>query len=292
MKAVIPAAGLGIRFLPATKAQPKEMLPIVDKPCIQYVIEEAVAAGITDIVIITGRGKRSIEDHFDRSIELEERLIGSGQKESAEKIRRLAELADIFFIRQKEPLGLGHAILCAKKHIGNEPFAVMLGDDLIISEKSAIGQLMETFEKFGRKSVVGIESVDPMNVSRYGIISPGKKIDDMTYHIVDMIEKPEREHAPSNLAIIGRYIFTSDIFRYLEITGKGYGGEIQLTDAMRLLAKDQEMYGRIIEGRRFDIGSKADWIRANIAISLERNDLRNELIPWLRKIISNNKFEK
>lgn len=282
MKAVIPAAGLGIRFLPATKAQPKEMLPIVDKPCIQYVIEEAVAAGFTDLVIITGRGKRAIEDHFDRSLELEERLKSSGNNKSADEVRRLAELADIFFIRQKEPLGLGHAVLCAKKHIGNEPFAVLLGDDLIFSNKPAIGQLVEANEKLNGKSIIGIERVDPANISKYGIIS-GSKIDDNTYRILDMIEKPAREKAPSDLAIIGRYIFSPKIFDYLEIIERGHGGEIQLTDAMRLMAKDYEVYGRLIEGRRFDIGSKPDWIKANIAVSLEREDIREEILPWLER---------
>lgn len=282
MKAVIPAAGLGIRFLPATKAQPKEMLPIVDKPCIQYVIEEAVAAGITDIVIITGRGKRAIEDHFDRSLELEERLKSSGNKKSADEVRRLAELADIFFIRQKEPLGLGHAVLCAKKHIGNETFAVLLGDDLILSNKPAIRQLVEANERLNGKSIIGIERVDPANVSKYGIIS-GSKIDDNTYRILDMIEKPAREKAPSDLAIIGRYIFSPKIFDYLGIIERGHGGEIQLTDAMRLMAKDYEVYGRLIEGRRFDIGSKPDWIKANIAVSLEREDIREEILPWLER---------
>jgi UTP--glucose-1-phosphate uridylyltransferase len=275
MKVVIPAAGLGIRFLPATKAQPKEMLPVVDKPAIQYVVEEAVASGMTDIIIITGRGKRAIEDHFDKSYELEHKLRESGNSEALAEVQRIASMADIFYIRQKEQLGLGHAILCAKKHIGNEPFAVMLGDDIVVSDRPCIGQLVDVFEDV-KASVVGIEQVPKSKIQRYGVIK-GRRTKDDLYKIDDLVEKPSPEEAPSDLAIIGRYVFQPDIFSSLEKIGPGKGGEYQLTDAMRLVCRKSGLYGLKFKGRRFDIGSKVDWIRATIALSMDRKDLAEEL---------------
>ncbi len=275
MKVVIPAAGLGIRFLPATKVQPKEMLPVVDKPAIQYVVEEAVSSGMTDLIIITGRGKRAIEDHFDRSYELEHKLRDSGNIEALEEVKRIASMADIFYIRQKEQLGLGHAILCAKKHVGNEPFAVMLGDDIVVNDHPCIGQLADIHEEMG-SSVVGVESVPKSKISRYGVID-GKKVRKGLYKVRNLIEKPSPEEAPSDLAIIGRYVFEPEIFTYLEKIGPGKDGEYQLTDAMKLLCRKKGLYGLKFAGRRFDIGSKADWIRATVELSSERKDIASEL---------------
>lgn len=275
MKVVIPAAGMGIRFLPATKAQPKEMLPVVDKPAIQYVVEEAVASGMTDIIVITGRGKRAIEDHFDKSYELEHKLRESGNTEALAEVQRIASMADIFYIRQKEQLGLGHAILMAKKHIGNEPFAVMLGDDIVVSDRPCIGQLVDVFEQMG-SSVVGVEQVPKAKLHRYGVIK-GKRVKDDIFKVDDLVEKPSAEEAPSDLAIIGRYVFQPEIFKALEKIGVGKGGEYQLTDAMRLLCRKDGLYGLRFKGRRFDIGSKADWVRATVALSMEREDLAEEL---------------
>jgi UTP--glucose-1-phosphate uridylyltransferase len=275
MKVVIPAAGMGIRFLPATKSQPKEMLPVVDKPAIQYVVEEAVASGMTDIIIITGRGKRAIEDHFDKSYELEHKLRESGNSEALAEVQRIASMADIFYIRQKEQLGLGHAILCAKKHIGNEPFAVMLGDDIVVSDRPCIGQLVDVFDDV-KASVVGVEQVPKSKIQRYGVIK-GRRVKDDIYKVEDLVEKPSPEEAPSDLAIIGRYVFQPDIFQSLEKIGPGKGGEYQLTDAMRLVCRKSGLYGLKFKGRRFDIGSKVDWIRATVALSMERKDLADEL---------------
>ena len=275
MKVVIPAAGLGIRFLPATKAQPKEMLPVVDKPAIQYVVEEAVASGMTDIIIITGRGKRAIEDHFDKSYELEHKLRESGNSEALAEVQRIASMADIFYIRQKEQLGLGHAILCAKKHIGNEPFAVMLGDDIVVSDRPCIGQLVEVYDEMDT-SVVGVEQVPKSKIFRYGVIG-GKKVRENIYKVDDLVEKPQPDEAPSDLAIIGRYVFKPEIFSHLEKIGPGKGGELQLTDAMKLMCRKSGLYGLRFKGRRYDIGSKADWVKATIALSMERKDLAEEL---------------
>jgi UTP--glucose-1-phosphate uridylyltransferase len=281
MKVVIPAAGLGIRFLPATKAQPKEMLPVVDKPAIQYVVEEAVASGMTDIIMITGRGKRAIEDHFDKSYELEHKLRDGGNREALEEVQRIASMADIFYIRQKEQLGLGHAVLCAKKHIGDEPFAVMLGDDIVVNDRPCIGQIVETFEKM-ESSVVGVEKVPKSKVSRYGVIK-GTRVRDDIFKVEDLVEKPSPKEAPSDLAIIGRYVFEPEIFTYLEKIGPGKSGEYQLTDAMRLLCRKKGLYGLRFKGRRFDIGSKADWIRATVELSMDRPDLSSELGFAVRK---------
>jgi UTP--glucose-1-phosphate uridylyltransferase len=275
MKVVIPAAGLGIRFLPATKAQPKEMLPVVDKPAIQYVVEEAVASGMTDIIIITGRGKRAIEDHFDKSYELEHKLREAGNSEALAEVQRIASMADIFYIRQKEQLGLGHAILMAKKHVGDEPFAVMLGDDIVISDRPCIGQLVDVFDDVG-SSVVGVEQVPKSKIHRYGVIK-GKRFKDDIFKVEDLVEKPSASEAPSDMAIIGRYVFKPEIFEALEKIGVGKGGEYQLTDAMRLLCRKGGLYGLRFKGRRFDIGSKADYVRATVALSLERKDLAEEL---------------
>jgi UTP--glucose-1-phosphate uridylyltransferase len=283
MKVVIPAAGLGTRFLPATKAQPKEMLPVVDKPTIQYVVEEAVESGITDIVIITGRGKRAIEDHFDKSYELEHRLTASGNEEGLDEIRKIASMADIFYIRQKEQLGLGHAILCAKKHIGREPFAVMLGDDIVVNEKPCMAQLLRVHSE-KEASVVGVQTVPKAQTTKYGVID-GQEESEGVYRVTDLVEKPSPEDAPSDLAVIGRYVFEPQIFDYLEKIGPGKNGEIQLTDAMRMLCKERSLYGLKFSGRRFDIGSKVDWIRATVELGLERPDLGEELRPALKRLL-------
>ncbi|UCE92137.1 MAG: UTP--glucose-1-phosphate uridylyltransferase GalU [Methanobacteriota archaeon] len=283
MKAVIPAAGMGTRLLPATKAQPKEMLPVVDKPTIQYVVEEAVDSGVTDIIIITGRGKRAIEDHFDRSLELEQRLEKSGDDQELREIQRIASMADIFYIRQKEQLGLGHAVLCAKKHLGDEPFAVMLGDDIVVNDRPCLSQLLKVHERTG-SSVVGVESVPKSMVSRYGVIAGEKQGEDL-YRVTDLVEKPTPETAPSDLAIIGRYVFEPQILDCLEKTGPGMNGEYQLTDAMRALCTDRDLYGLKFTGRRFDIGGKGDWIRATIELALERGDLASELRRSLGQLL-------
>lgn len=280
MKAVIPAAGLGTRFLPLTKAQPKEMLPLIDKPCIQYVVEEAVEAGITDIVIITGRGKRAIENHFDRSIELEQKLEGLNRNDELNRLREIDEMADIFYIRQKNPLGLGHAVLCAKKHVGNEPFAVLLGDDLIINDRPCISQLIETFEGKEHKCVVGVERLPREMLCKYGIID-GQEIMKNLFLLSDLVEKPMPGTEPSDLAVIGRYVFPPEIFQFLEKTKPGVAGEIQLTDAMRMLAKTDTVYGQVVNGRRYDLGNLFDWLRANIELSLERPELGDQLKNWL-----------
>lgn len=283
MKVVIPAAGLGTRFLPATKAQPKEMLPVVDKPTIQYVVEEAVESGITDIVIITGRGKRAIEDHFDKSYELEHRLTASGNDEGLDEIRKIASMADIFYIRQKEQLGLGHAVLCAKKHIGREPFAVMLGDDIVVNEKPCMAQLLRVHSE-KHASVVGVQTVPKEQTAKYGVIDAQEESEGI-YRVTDLVEKPSPEDAPSDLAVIGRYVFEPQIFDYLERIGPGKNGEIQLTDAMKMLCKERNLYGLKFSGRRFDIGSKVDWIRATVELGLERPDLSEELRPALKKLL-------
>ena len=284
MKAVIPAAGMGTRLLPATKAQPKEMLPVVDKPTIQYVVEEAVASGVTDIIVITGRGKRAIEDHFDRSLELEHRLEKSGDDEELKEIQRIASMADIFYIRQKEQLGLGHAILCAKKHIGNEPFAVLLGDDIVVNERPCLSQLLKVHERT-EASVVGVETVPKHLVSRYGVIAGDKEQDDL-YRVTDLVEKPSPETAPSDLAIIGRYVFEPQIFDFLERIGPGANGEYQLTDAMRMLCSERALSGLRFTGRRYDIGGKGDWIRATVELALERDDLATELKASLEQLLT------
>lgn len=283
MKAVIPAAGLGTRLLLSTKAQPKETLPILDKPAIQYVVEEAVASGIDDILIITGKGKRAIEDHFDRNFELERILEQKGKYAELQKVRDISNLADIYYIRQKEPKGLGDAILCAEKHIGNEPFAVLLGDDIIINEKPGIKQLMEVYYQLDTP-ILGLEKVSKEEVSKYGIIKPGDMKSKSLFLIDDFIEKPPKDLAPSNYAAIGRYILTPEIFTYLKMTKVDRNGELQLTDAIRLYSTSHHIYGFVIEGKRLDIGTIGNWIIANIRLALADPKLRKEIAKFLSKV--------
>lgn len=284
-KAIIPAAGLGTRFLPATKAQPKEMLPIVDKPTIQYIIEEAVAAGIQDIIIVTGRNKRSIEDHFDRSIELELELERGAKLEMLDMVKEISEMANIHYIRQKEPRGLGHAILAARHFIGNEPFAVLLGDDVVVAKQPCLGQMLDVFREY-QTSILGVQTVARDVVDKYGIIA-GKQVDDRVYKVTDMVEKPSLEEAPSNVAVLGRYIITPEIFRFLETQDAGRGGEIQLTDALKRLAKEQAMYAYDFLGRRYDVGTKAGFIQANIEFALRTDELREEMKDYLQRLQDN-----
>ena len=274
-KAIIPAAGLGTRFLPATKAQPKEMLPIVDKPTIQYIIEEAVASGIEDIIIVTGRGKRAIEDHFDKSYELEETLAKKGKYEQLEEVQGISKLANIHYIRQKEPLGLGHAISCASRFIGDEPFAVLLGDDIVHSpEKPCLKQLIDVYERYN-SSVIGVQEVPEQEVSKYGVISINENgIEHGVFHINDLVEKPKVEEAPSNYAIMGRYVLRPEIFDILENLTPGAGNEIQLTDAIKKLNELQMVVGYEFDGVRHDVGDKFGFIRATLEFALEREDLK------------------
>lgn len=284
-KAIIPAAGLGTRFLPATKAQPKEMLPIVDKPTIQYIIEEAVASGVEDIIIVTGRSKRSIEDHFDRSIELELELEKSQKEDYLEMVREIADMANIHYIRQKQPRGLGHAVLVARQFIGNEPFAVLLGDDVVVSQQPCLKQMMEQFDIY-ESSILGVQTVAREEVSKYGIIA-GTQVSDRVYKVDDMVEKPKMEETPSQVAVLGRYIITPEIFDYLETQGAGCGGEIQLTDALKRLAKNQAVYAYDFKGHRYDVGTKTGFLQANIEFALRRNDLRQEMEEYLEKLHGN-----
>ncbi|MDR5587952.1 MULTISPECIES: UTP--glucose-1-phosphate uridylyltransferase GalU [Clostridium] len=279
-KAIIPAAGLGTRFLPATKAQPKEMLPIVDKPTIQYIIEEAVASGIEEILIITGRNKKCIEDHFDKSIELEFELEKSGKEELLELVRNISDMVDIHYIRQKEPKGLGHAIHCAKTFVGNEPFAVLLGDDVVDSEEPCLKQLIDCFSEYNT-TILGVQTVAEENVSKYGIVD-GIHIEDRVYKVKDLVEKPSTEEAPSNVAILGRYIITPEIFNILENTKPGKGGEIQLTDALKTLISKEAMYAYNFEGRRYDVGDKLGFLQATVEFALKREELREPFIEYLK----------
>ncbi len=284
-KAVIPAAGLGTRFLPATKAQPKEMLPIVDKPTIQYIIEEAAAAGIEDIIVVTGRSKRSIEDHFDRSIELELELEKSGKEDLLKIARNISEIANIHFIRQKQPLGLGHAVLTASHFIGNEPFAILLGDDVTVAKKPVLMQMVEVFNEY-KTSIIGVQRVPEDVVDKYGIVE-GKAIDADVIKVKNLVEKPKREEAPSNIAILGRYILTPEIFSYLENQEKGAGGEIQLTDSLKRLAKDEAMYAYIFKGHRYDVGTKIGFLQANIEFALRNPELKDGLKQYLDALHEN-----
>ena len=281
-KAVLPAAGLGTRFLPATKAQPKEMLPIVDKPTIQYVVEEAVASGIEDIIIVTGRGKNAIEDHFDRSLELEITLERQGKAEQLQEIQQISEMTSFCYIRQKEPLGLGHAILVAKALVGNEPFAVLLGDDIIDAEVPCLRQMMSAFDRH-RSSIIAVQRVPREETSSYGVIDP-KSVEDSIYQILDLVEKPSPGTAPSDLAIIGRYILTPEIFDALEQTPPDEGGEIQLTNGLKLLLRTQPMYGLAFRGRRYDAGSKLGFLKATVQFALKRPDLAPGLRAYLRSL--------
>lgn len=282
-KAVIPAAGLGTRVLPASKSMPKEMLPIVDKPAIQYIVEEAAAAGIEDILIITNRGKGIIEDHFDHSIELEERLAASGKTEMLDEVQRLSHLANIHYIRQRETKGLGHAVACARAFVGNEPFAVLYGDDVIIGKNSACGQLCRVYEEFGQ-SVVGIKEVTPEQVLRYCSLAV-EPVHDNIYHVSDMIEKPKPEQVISLFAILGRCVLTPDVFDILDRTAPGAGGEIQLTDAMRELARAGRMMGIDYEGTRYDMGNKLGILQANCEVALSRPDLGPDFAAYLKELV-------
>lgn len=283
-KAIIPAAGLGTRFLPATKAQPKEMLPIVDKPTIQYIIEEAVASGIEDIIIISGRGKRAIEDHFDKSYELEEKLEQKQDWETLEQVRSISKLANIHYIRQKEPLGLGHAIGCASSFIGNEAFAVLLGDDIVVSEKPCLKQLIDVHEEH-HAAVIGAHSVPWEDVSKYGIIDPEneEEMTGRTSFVHDLVEKPDAKEAPSNLAIMGRYILTPEIFSILQTLEPGKDNEIQLTDALKKLNQTQDVVAYNFEGERYDVGNKFGFIEATIDFALGRPDLKADVLAYMKK---------
>lgn len=282
-KAVIPAAGLGTRFLPATKSQPKEMLPIVDKPSIQYVVEEAVRAGLTDILVVTGRGKRAIEDHFDRNFELEYYLEQQGKHELLKEIQETSELGNIHYIRQRDPLGLGHAVSVAREHVGDEPFAVLLGDDIMVDDAMLLRSMLDVHTRYGR-SVVALKRVPRDEISAYGCVEPEPVEDDLV-QVRAIVEKPAVDEAPSDLAVIGRYVFTPEIFEALDRIEPGAGGELQLTDAIALLNETQTVYGRVFETGRFDIGQKVDFLRANIEVALDREDLRDELGPWLAALV-------
>ena len=284
-KAVIPAAGLGTRFLPATKAQPKEMLPLVDKPAIQYVVEEAVRAGLDDILIVTGRSKRAIEDHFDRNFELEYFLEDRGKTADLAEVRRLADLADIHYVRQGEPLGLGHAVSVARKHVGDEPFVVMLGDDIMSDDSTVLPDMMRTLET-RHGSVVALMEVAPDEISSYGCVDP-QVIDDHLVQIRGIVEKPSPADAPSNLAVMGRYVFTPEIFEALDRTRPGVGGEIQLTDAIELLLESQPVFGWTFRNGRFDVGRKIDYLRATVEMAIDRPDLGDEFRAYLIDLVQN-----
>jgi UTP--glucose-1-phosphate uridylyltransferase len=282
-KAVIPAAGLGTRFLPATKAQPKEMLPLVDKPAIQWVVEEAVRAGIRDILVITGRGKRSIEDHFDRTFELEYYLESGGKSDQLKEIHEIADMADIHYVRQGEPKGLGHAVSVARQHVGDEPFVVMLGDDVMHERSRVLEDMLDTYAKYER-SVIALKAVQPEEISAYGC-AKAEVVDGSVVRIEEIVEKPAPEEAPSNLAVMGRYVFTPDIFDCLENLTPGKNGELQLTDAIGLLLERQEVYGWCFETGRFDIGNKLDYLKATVELALEREDLGPDFGAFLRDVV-------
>jgi len=281
-KAVIPAAGLGVRFHPATKAQPKEMLPIVDKPAIQYIVEEVIESGIEEILIITGRNKQAIEDHFDKSLELEVRLRETGKTPLLEMVQSISRLAHVCFVRQKEPLGLGHAVHCARRFVGDEPFAVLLGDDIVVSEKPCLKQLTDMYNEV-QSSVIAVMEVPEKDVSKYGILDsvverPG------LYRVRDLVEKPAPEKAPSRLAIMGRYIIEPRIFSILAEAGPGAGGEIQLTDALKVLCAEQPVYGMTFQGKRYDVGDKLGYLQATVEFALARPDLSDGFRRYLKNI--------
>lgn len=283
-KAIIPAAGLGTRFLPATKAQPKEMLPIVDKPTIQYIVEEAVASGIEEIIIIIGRGKRSIEDHFDKSYELEDALLRKNKLTILKEVQNISSLAKIYYVRQKEALGLGHAILCARSFIGNEPFAVLLGDDIVKSEVPCLKQIINVFE-YCNSSVIAIQSVPDIDVSKYGIVKPkGANLEPNLFYIDSLVEKPSKDKAPSNYAIMGRYVLRPEIFEVLAQLPTGHGGEVQLTDAINELNRRQAVLAYNFEGKRYDIGDKIGFIKATMDFALQREDTRDDVIEYLKDV--------
>ncbi|MGW6146681.1 UTP--glucose-1-phosphate uridylyltransferase GalU [Bacillus mycoides] len=281
-KAIIPAAGLGTRFLPATKAMPKEMLPIVDKPTIQYIVEEAIESGIEDIIIVTGKGKRAIEDHFDHSFELEQNLLEKGKYEILEKVQESSKIS-IHYIRQKEPQGLGHAVWCARKFIGNEPFAVLLGDDIVQAETPCLRQLMDQYE-VAQSSVIGVQTVPETETHRYGIIDPLVQ-KGRSYQVSKFVEKPAKGTAPSNLAIMGRYVLTPEIFMFLEDQQTGAGGEIQLTDAIQRLNEIQRVFAYDFEGKRYDVGEKLGFIQTTIEMALQHDELKNELLGYMENLL-------
>lgn len=282
-KAIIPAAGLGTRFLPATKAMPKEMLPIVDKPTIQYIVEEAIASGIEDIIIVTGKSKRAIEDHFDFNPELEQNLLEKEKFGLLDKINYASNLADIHYIRQKEPKGLGHAVWCARKFIGDEPFAVLLGDDIVQSDTPCLKQLIDQYENT-HSSVIGVQQVPDNETHRYGIIDPESQLD-RRYQVSNFVEKPKPGTAPSNLAIMGRYVLTPQIFKFLENQELGAGGEIQLTDAIQQLNSIQRVFAYDFEGKRYDVGEKIGFVKTTLEFALQDKDLRKEILEFMSGIL-------
>ncbi|MED0990232.1 UTP--glucose-1-phosphate uridylyltransferase GalU [Bacillus nitratireducens] len=282
-KAIIPAAGLGTRFLPATKAMPKEMLPIVDKPTIQYIVEEAVKSGIEDIIIVTGKTKRSIEDHFDNAFELEQNLLEKKKYELLEKVQASSKMVDIHYIRQKEPKGLGHAVWCARKFIGDEPFAVLLGDDIVQAETPCLRQLMDEYDKT-LSSVIGVQTVPEAETHRYGIIDPLEQ-EGRRYQVRNFVEKPVQGTAPSNLAIMGRYVLTPEIFMFLEQQQTGAGGEIQLTDAIQNLNEIQRVFAYDFEGKRYDVGEKLGFVQTTIEMALQHEELRDDMLVMMKKIL-------
>ncbi|MCC3374016.1 UTP--glucose-1-phosphate uridylyltransferase GalU [Cohnella sp. REN36] len=286
-KAIIPAAGLGTRFLPATKAMPKEMLPIIDKPGIQYIVEEAVASGIEDILIVTGKGKRAIEDHFDSSYELEQNLLEKGKLDLLSEVQKASDLIDIHYIRQKEPKGLGHAIWCARKFIGDEPFAVLLGDDIVQSEIPCLKQMMDVYDEM-QGSVLAVKRVPQDEISRYGIVDPadGSDPESAIVRVRGVVEKPSPDRAPSNIAIMGRYILTPAIFDLLETQDTGAGGEIQLTDAIYRLIEREPVYAYSFEGNRYDTGEKMGYLKTIVDFALERPDLKHEFRNYLMRKLS------
>ncbi|MFF5396703.1 UTP--glucose-1-phosphate uridylyltransferase GalU [Peribacillus butanolivorans] len=289
-KAIIPAAGLGTRFLPATKAMPKEMLPIVDKPTIQYIVEEAVASGIEDIIIVTGKGKRAIEDHFDYAPELEQNLMEKGKVDLLNNVQYSTNLANIHYIRQKEPKGLGHAVWCARKFIGDEPFAVLLGDDIVQSETPCLKQLINQYEETNH-SIIGVQTVPNEETNRYGIIDPALQ-DDRLYQVENFVEKPTLGTAPSNLAIMGRYILTPEIFSFLDQQEAGAGGEIQLTDAIQKLNQIQQVFAYDFEGKRYDVGEKLGFVKTTVEFALQNEELKGELLEFLKQTFNNISSEK
>ncbi len=282
-KAIIPAAGLGTRFLPATKAMPKEMLPIVDRPTIEYIVEEAIQSGIEDIIIVTGKGKRAIEDHFDRNFELEDNLMRKEKFEMLDKVNQSSKV-EIHYIRQKEPKGLGHAVWCARKFIGNEPFAVLLGDDIVLSEKPGLKQLIEQYDETNT-SIIGVQKIPENETHRYGIIEP-LTIEGRRYQVSNFVEKPEKGTAPSNLAIMGRYILTPEIFAFLDKQEAGAGGEIQLTDAIQKLNQLQNVYAYDFEGKRYDVGEKLGFIRTTVEFALKSEEFGGEVEEMLRELLA------
>lgn len=286
-KAIIPAAGLGTRFLPATKAMPKEMLPIIDKPTIQYIVEEAVASGIEDIIIVTGKGKRAIEDHFDHAFELESNLVEKGKLKLLEEVRRSSKV-DIHYIRQKEPKGLGHAVWCARRFIGDEPFAVLLGDDIVSGESPCLKQLIAQYDKTG-SSVIGVQPVSDAETQRYGIVDPIMK-EGLLYQVRNFVEKPALGTAPSNLAIMGRYVLTPEIFEHLDRQESGAGGEIQLTDAIQKLNESQKVYAYHFQGKRYDVGEKLGFILTTLEFALCNQELRVPLLQAMEQLIHTQEF--